>query len=1025
MKRLGIPIVAGLLLWILSFPAFSQQTLIYENPEAEFRSALELFQAQKYAWARQKFLEVSEQIPDKASLIKERAEYYAAICGVELFNNNTEPLLVEFLDNYTVTSYEPEASFALARMEYRKGSYTKAIQSFLKVDRSTLDKKERDEYNFKLGYSYLKAGKADKATPYLEAAKASGSVYESPATYYLAHIAYLSKDFPKALKGFNALREDPSFKPIVPYYIIQIEFMQGNYEAVMKDAPAMLAATNAKRTAEISKMAGEAYFKAGKYTEAIPYLETYTEKSSRTPLPEDYYELGYAYYQDKKYEKAIANLNKATAGSDTLGQSAFYHLGDCYLKTGQKKFALNSFYSAYKTGPDPVVREDALFNYAKLSYELGYNPYNEAVKALKQYLADFPQTKRADEAKTYLVNLLVSTRSYADALRTIEEIKTKSEKLLEIRQQLNYYMGVDEFNAGNFAEATQWFEKASGASYDRSIAASAIYWCGESQFRLGNYTDAAAYYRQYQLTPGAFGLEYFTLANYNLGYCAFKKKDYDKGLTEFRKVMNSKNKVDGKVLGDACLRAGDCYFALSRFDEAAEAYEEAVRLNKGDVEYGMYQKAIAYGASGRFGDKAATLERFIETFPKSSMQPEARYELGLAYLLKNDESKALQTFNTLAKQYPASHFVKNALLRAGLVYYNKDDNENALKTFKKVVTDYPATPESKEALVSIRNIYVDMNKVDDFFVYAKNIPFANVSNAEQDSITYLAAENRYLGGDCNSSSQGFRDYLNKFPQGFFRTHAQFYLAECLYKENKGNEAVALYAEVIKAPKSKFTETSLLNAAAIYFSVKDYQKALESYTALKSNAENPNHVFTAEVYIMRCNAELKKHQETIEASNTLLASDKITDELAAEAWLTQAKAALILGNKELAATGFEKTYKLAKNERGAEAKFNLSALLYEEGSYKEAEKTIFDFINEFPSYDYWLARSFILLADVYLKLDNAFQSKQTLQSVIDNYEGQDLVDLAKSKLNAILQAEKDAEIKKADEALKKETEEFGE
>lgn len=1021
MKRLGMPIVAVLLLWILSIPAFSQQTLIYQDPEAEYRTAVELFNAQKYACARQKFLEISDQITDKNSLLKEKAAYYAAICGVELFNYNTEPELTEFLEEHPVTSLEPEASYALAKIQYRKGSFSKAIQCFLKVDKGSLDKKEKDEFNFKLGYSYLRVNKNDKAATYLEASKAAGSLYEAPATYYLAHIAYLKKEYQKALRGFNSLRDDATFKPIVPYYIIQIQYMLENYEAVMKDAPALLAATNAKRIPEISKMAGESYYKAGKYEDAIPYLLTYTEKSSHSATAGDSYELGYAYYKTKQYEKSIGYLNKATGTNDTLSQNAFYHLGDSYLKTGQKKFALNSFLSAYKTGPDPVIREDALFNYAKLSYELGYNPYNEAVKALKQYLLAFPQSKRADEAKTYLVNLLVSTKNYGDAIKIIDEIKIKNDRLMEIRQRLNYFMGVDEFNSGNFSQATKLFEEASKASYDRTLSASGIYWCGEAQLRLGNFNEAAEYYHQYQLTPGAYGLEYYILANYNLGYCAFKKKDYDKGLTEFRKVANSKNKVDSKVLADNCARMGDCFFALRRFDEAASAYDDVIKLNKGDVEYAMYQKALAYGAGARVGEKAATMEKFIATFPKSTMQAEARYELGLSYLLKNDEAAALQTFNMLAEKYPSSHFVKNALLRSGLVYYNKDDNENALKTFKKVVTEFPSTPESKEALVSIRNIYVDMNKVDDFFVYAKNIPFANVTNAEQDSITYLAAENRYMGGDCNSSSQGFRDYLDKFPQGFFRTQAQFYLAECLYKGNNSNEAVVLYTQVINAPKSKFTETALLNAGIIFFSKKDYEKALENFSSLKTNAENPNNVFTAMIHIMRCDYELKKYTETVEATNALLASEKISDELASEAWLTQAKAALVLGNADLAKKGFEKTYKIAKNERAAEAKYNLVSMLYESGSYKEAEKAVFDITNEFSSYDYWLAKSFILLADVYLKLDNAFQAKQTLQSVIDNYEGKELVDLAKDKLTAINQAEKDAAAKKAEEALKKENE----
>ena len=73
--------------------------------------------------------------------------------------------------------------------------------------------------------------------------------------------------------------------------------------------------------------------------------------------------------------------------------------------------------------------------------------------------------------------------------------------------------------------------------------------------------------------------------------------------------------------------------------------------------------------------------------------------------------------------------------------------------------------------MSIRNIYVDQNQVDSFFVYVKNIPFANITNAAQDSISYVAVENRYMSGDCDKSVAGFDDYIRKFPEGIFITRS--------------------------------------------------------------------------------------------------------------------------------------------------------------------------------------------------------------------------------------------------------------
>ena len=94
------------------------------------------------------------------------------------------------------------------------------------------------------------------------------------------------------------------------------------------------------------------------------------------------------------------------------------------------------------------------------------------------------------------------------------------------------------------------------------------------------------------------------------------------------------------------------------------------------------------------------------------------------------------------------------------------------------------------------------------------------------------------------------------------------------------------------------------------------------------------------------------------------------------------------------------------------------LLYNQGNYEESEKQVFDLINQVPSYDYWIAKGFILLADNYLKVNNYFQAKQTLQSIIDNYEGADLKKIAEQKLNVILEKEKIEEQKKAQKELEK-------
>jgi TolA-binding protein len=62
--------------------------------------------------------------------------------------------------------------------------------------------------------------------------------------------------------------------------------------------------------------------------------------------------------------------------------------------------------------------------------------------------------------------------------------------------------------------------------------------------------------------------------------------------------------------------------------------------------------------------------------------------------------------------------------------------------------------------------------------------------------------------------------------------------------------------------------------------------------------------------------------------------------------------------------------------------------------------VFELANEYPAFEYWKAKGFIMLADIYAAKDNLFQARQTLQSIIDNYPGDDLKTIAIEKLTII-------------------------
>ena len=78
----------------------------------------------------------------------------------------------------------------------------------------------------------------------------------------------------------------------------------------------------------------------------------------------------------------------------------------------------------------------------------------------------------------------------------------------------------------------------------------------------------------------------------------------------------------------------------------------------------------------------------------------------------------------------------------------------------------------------------------------------------------------------------------------------------------------------------------------------------------------------------------------------------------------------------------------RTKEGAEAKYLLAQIEFDQEKYDDCENTIMEYINESTPHAYWLARSFILLSDLYSTQGKKMEAKQYLLSLQHNYEGED-------------------------------------
>ncbi len=1000
MKRIIFLIVAAGILNTVQ--TFGQKTTINKSPENIYRQGSEFFHKELYSAAFDRFMRVTEMLDDKESVMYAECRYHMAVCAYELLNLDAMYRLESFIEEYPENTRKESALFYIANIHYRDKKYKQAVEQYALVDPILLEQEDKLEYYFKYGYSAFMMNDFDLAKSNLILVKDSESIYSPAATYYFAHIAYTEKNYATALEHFSKLTEDENFGPIVPYYITQIYYFQKKYPELIAFAEPFINNATTKRLPEIARLLGESYFNLGQFDKAVEYFEKYKSTTSDRLTAEDHYKLGYAYYRINNYEKAIPVFQNATSGNETIAQNANYHLGDCYIKTNNKPFARNAFYQAYKINKNSTISEDALFHFAKLSYELAINPYNEAIKALLEYVNTYPDNFRVDEAYEYLINLYMQTRNYKEALISIEQIKRPNEKLNIAYQKIAYYRGVELFNDRKYTDAITVFNKSIAFPYDRHLRSQSIFWIGEAYYRINNLDSALISFERFLQSPGAISSEQYALAFYNIGYCHFNKKEYEKALSSFRTFQDKYSVKNDALAYDAYIRTGDCFYATNRFAEAAIQYDKAVKPGVAYADYALFQRGNSKGVQGKFNEKIEDLELFLKSYPKSTYYTDVLYELAFTYEIIDKNQDAIRYYKTIIENHQNSTYHLRAMKQLGMIYYNTDQYQLALVELKKVIQMYPGTKESSEVLVVISNIYSEMGQPEGFFQYAQELGMT-VAAVEQDSITYTAAENLYFKEDCVGAVSGFEKYILNFPNGLFILKAHFYKAECDYFDQRYDRALVGYEFVIGKPWSKFTEKSLLNAARIHFSKENYVKAAQYFTSLEEKAEFQDNILIARQGVMRSYFKEKQYRQAIISAQKVIDTPKANEENIVEARSVIGVSAYHVEDFALSQQEFEKQ-KILKSEYGAEAYYYLALINYTIGKYQESEKLIFELLNNLPSYEYWVAKSFLLLADNYVATGSFYQAKHTLKNLIDNYSGVDIVMEAQKKLDEIIEME---------------------
>lgn len=967
------------------------------SPQRLYQEGQTLFQQKAYSAAISPLQAYVRQMsaegkPVPATGERQEAEYMLVCAAYELRDPKSVELLRAFLEEYPDTPHANRIYALIASTYFFEGKYDDALAMFNSARLELLGSEERDDMTYRLATCYLKTGNVKEAAVWFETLRSTSKKYEADCSYYISYIRYTQQRYDEALSGFLPLQDNAKYKTLVPYYIAEIYLIKKNYDKAEIVAQNYLSAyPNQTYTAEMYRVLGTAEYHFGKYHEAMKsfgeYLKSNPESAGRRDA---LYMLGMSCYQCAVYSQVPATLGEVTYQNDALSQNAYLHIGLAYLQLGDKTKARMAFEQASASNADLKIKEQAAYNYALCIHETSYSAFGESVTVFEKFLNEFPNSVYADKVSNYLVEVYMNTRSYDAALKSIERITHPSRAILEAKQKILFQLGTQSFANTQFEQAIGYFSQSVAlGQYNLQTKADALYWLGESYYRLNRMQEASRNFNEYLSLTQQRNTEMFALAYYNLGYIAFHQKEYSTAENRFRNFVQLEKGENPTALADAYNRLGDCSLHVRRFDEAKQYYTKAENLGTPAGDYSFYQLALVAGLQKDYTGKVSLLDRLASKYPNSPYAVNALYEKGRSYVQSNNSSQAIASFRELLNKYPESPVSRKAAAEIGLLYYQNDDYDRAIEAYKHVVKNYPGSEEARLAMRDLKSIYVDANRVDEFAALASQMPGEiRFEASEQDSLTYIAAEKIYMKGEEAPAKNSFTRYLQSFPDGAFSLNTHYYLC-VIGKEQKDEEAVLLHAgKLLEYPDNPYSEEALLMHGEILFNRKQYDQALADYKQLQAKATTAERRQLGATGVLRCAALMRNDADVIHAATVLLAEAKLSPELRNEALYYRAKSYL---NQKADKKAMDDLKLLAKDTRtlhGAEAKFLVAQQQYNAAEYAAAEKEILNFIDQSTPHAYWLARSFILLSDVYVAMNKKLDARQYLLSLQQNYHAED-------------------------------------
>lgn len=956
--------------------------------EQDFRFAVGLFNEGMYRLAAQQFDSFISAYPNSLRRTDAHFMLGESYLALQRYLDARQSFQTLVREN-PASPLVPDAYHRIGMTFFREGKKSRSTEWFKKV----LDEFPRhslaSECAYWIGEAYISADEKDLAVKYLQL-----SVEGFPANR-LADYAWFSlgwvhqseRRFQKAVAFYDSVNQripPSSLAPLARIRAAECLFEEGKFEQVIeRTARVDTSGVDSTLPGTALFLRAESFAKLEKYLTALGvYDSLFVSYPKHTLISDAHYGKGWVLLSLNRYEQAAVEFDKCAVLGGERSSAALYRKGVALRLAGKTFDAEEAFRQS--TGE---FADDALYQLASMSAES--KEWVRADSLLEQLVTRYPSSRLLAESRILKGEIqLIRSRfdsaatEFATAIRALPSGSPLAPTAL-------FKLGIALFRLEKFDSSASTFGTLIKRYPSDSLIAETRFWLAEALYRTGEYQAALREYRSVLSSPSSAQSEQ---ATWGSAWAQMKSGDYEGAIGTFSDFIRLY--PSNRLVPEARLRIGDCYFSMKDFDRAAGRYLEFTRLHpeRQDIDYAQYQLGQSYYRAGKFQQAIQEFNALLKKYPASSLADDAQYAVGWVWFQTKEYLQAVIEFQRLVTNHPQSELVGRALYSIGDSYYNNKQYDAAAKAYLEVLNRFPNGEYVLDAATGAQYAYLALARQRDATTLVPRF-LDEHPNAEAKEVLLLRQGSFLMElRDFALAQSLYEQFLKDFPNSTRRASAFEGLGAALKSRGMYDRAASAY-------ERSGTSSSYLLAALLYIEAKQTDRGMALLRRIQES--DPRSAEAAEAgYQIGLLLESVGQRESAVKEFEKVRGGFPASTAADKSGIRLARLRSAFGDYHEALDILTPILSRRNDEIGAEAQFLRGVFLVQLGRHEDAETAFLRVRILFGSFEKWTALSLLELGNIYLSRGHVEKAREAFNSVTRIKGQPDAANEAKRRLTML-------------------------